>query len=84
MGDKNIIVKTHQARGKFNDVIFSTTDVTRGVIQIVRDPRDVAISYSKHYGHSIDHSINKLMNETLSTVKTTRFNQFISSWRKIF
>ncbi len=86
MGDKNIIVKTHQARGKFNDVIFPTTDVTRGVIQIVRDPRDVAISYSKHYGHSIDHSINKLIDEgnIINESKQQGSIEFISSWEKNF
>ena len=40
---------------------FTTQELTAGYIYILRDPRDIAISWSKHSGLSIDQSIDFML-----------------------
>jgi len=57
-----IFVKVHHACMKYFDNFFTTPDHSRGLIHIVRDPRDIAISYSHHRGCKIDDTINLMQN----------------------
>jgi hypothetical protein len=57
-----VFVKTHNASLLVHGVPLVTPDVTAGAIYIVRDPRDVAISFSKHTGRSIDEMIAFMAN----------------------
>ena len=41
--------KTHNMLGKFRGYPFTNSKNSLGVIYIVRDPRDVLVSYSKHF-----------------------------------
>ena len=52
-----IFIKTHHALIEFLGNPYTTKTETRGIIYIVRDPRDVVISFSHHYNFSIDESI---------------------------
>ena len=52
-----VFVKTHNARLQVAGAPLITPEVTAGAIYIVRDPRDVAVSYSRHRGRSIDDTI---------------------------
>jgi len=52
-----VFVKTHNARIVVEGAPLMTPEVTAGAIYIVRDPRDVAVSYSRHLGRSIDDTI---------------------------
>ena len=80
--DKRIIVKTHQVFGNINSVQFPNLDCAFGVIQIVRDPRDVALSYAAHYGRDIDSAIEKLFDEknSINELSQPGSFEFISSW----
>jgi hypothetical protein len=49
-----VFVKTHNASLAVAGIPLVTPEVTAGAIYIVRDPRDVAISFSRHAGRSID------------------------------
>ena len=49
-----VFVKTHNAQLVVEGVQLITKAVTGGAIYILRDPRDVAISFSRHLGLSID------------------------------
>ena len=49
-GSRLKIVKTHQVFANINNVEFPNKDTAYGVIQIVRDPRDIALSYAKANG----------------------------------
>ena len=55
--------KTHYANitigNKFN---YVNKDVTNGVILIIRDPRDVVISFAKHLNYSLDKTIEIIIN----------------------
>ena len=79
---RQIIVKTHQVFADINNVQFPNKDTTYGVIQIVRDPRDVALSYSAHFGRDIDLAIEKIMDEknVINEVSQPGSFEFISSW----
>ena len=76
------IVKTHQVFANINNVEFPNKDTAYGVIQIVRDPRDIALSYSAHYGRDIDSAIEKLLNEKNAINEPSQPGsfEFISSW----
>jgi hypothetical protein len=52
-----VFVKTHNANLALHDVPLCTPAVTAGAIFVVRDPRDVAVSYSTYTGLSIDEII---------------------------
>lgn len=84
--DAPALWKTHEACGATADgtPIFPAS-ATAGVVYIVRDPRDVAISLANHVGASIDAAIAQ-MGETGRTVsKATRslplqLEQHVGSW----
>ena len=52
-----VFVKTHNAVAYVEGVPLVTPELTAGVIYIMRDPRDVAISYSHHLGKGLDETI---------------------------
>lgn len=59
--------------------------VTLGVIYLVRDPRDVAVSFAHHLGKSIDQTITMMANPQamMSSERkrqTTQLPQFLYSW----
>ena len=58
-------LKTHNALININGNEFTNDDVTLAIIHIVRDPRDVVISYSKFNGLTIEQTINIMTKKTL-------------------
>ena len=56
----SVFVKTHNALVEAHGVPMITMEQTAGAIYVVRNPLDVAISHSHHYGLSIDESIEAL------------------------
>ncbi|MCB8881979.1 sulfotransferase domain-containing protein [Acidisoma cellulosilytica] len=53
-----VFVKTHNAQLVVEGVQLITKAVTGGAIYILRDPRDIVISYSRHLGLSLDRTID--------------------------
>ena len=79
-----IFFKTHSANYKHNNIRFTNINKTLGAIYIVRDPRDVAISYSKFIGKSIDETIT-YMTESKRQIYTlgiilSRWDYHLASW----
>ena len=61
--DKKIrFLKTHSSFVKMDGFSFSNLDNTAAVINIVRDPRDVVISYAHHNNQSIEQTV-KMIND---------------------
>lgn len=60
--NKNIF-KTHAANLMSDNHKYTDEDRSLGLIYIIRDPRDVVISYSHHTGRSFDDIIEMLMNQ---------------------
>ncbi len=89
-----IFLKTHSGLFKVGDYPFTIKENTRGIIYIVRDPRDVCISWSKHSNISIDESIKFMTNDLASAAwmeakkranvfhEDIRPRSLISSWDK--
>ncbi len=66
--DKTLVfVKTHNARLQVAGAPLVTPEVTAGAIYVVRDPRDVAVSYSAHLGRSIDETIARMADPDAAT-----------------
>jgi hypothetical protein len=76
-----VFVKTHNARLQVEGVPLITPEVTAGAICIVRDPRDVAVSYSRHRGRSLDDTIAFMANPEAATGGTdTKVHEWLGSW----
>ena len=58
-----IFLKTHSALLNLYGHDFTNPQSSRGVVYLVRDPRDVAISWSKHMNKSIDETIECLIDK---------------------
>lgn len=72
--------KTHNAAALVNDVDFPNREYTSRAVYIVRDPRDVAVSYARHYECDINEAVRWMLND-----RNYAFNdgqaEFLSSWK---
>ncbi|MBO6635455.1 MAG: sulfotransferase domain-containing protein [Parvibaculum sp.] len=59
----SVFVKTHNYLGESCGVPLHTMEVTAGGIYVLRNPLDVVISVSHHFGETIDEAIEHLSNE---------------------
>ena len=57
------ILKTHNAMCTIDKSKFTNQDNTLGAVYIVRDPRDVAVSFSHHLGISLTEVVDLMINE---------------------
>ena len=75
--------KTHNARLKFKNFAYTNEETTLGFIYIVRDPRDVVISYSKWKNKNIDETIKFLMSNNIMGNQNTisKMPEFIFNWK---
>jgi hypothetical protein len=76
-----VFVKTHNALLVVEGVQTITRVVTAAAIYILRDPRDVAISYSRHLGRSIDETIGIMADvEAATGGSDEKVYERLSSW----
>ena len=93
--DKDFMfLKTHSGLFTIGENPFTSEENTRGIIYIIRDPRDVCISYSKHTGLTINEAVEFMINDYAfahwveSPSGKSLFNNknrprsFYSSWEK--
>ena len=66
LNNKLNILKTHNALCTINGSKFTNKENTIGAIYIVRDPRDVAVSFSHHLGISLTEVVDLMINENHS------------------
>ena len=79
--------KTHNALVKIDQNDFTNQKNTLGGIYIVRDPRNVLDSMSRHFQMNHDKALNTMQDENSFTYDFKKKNdysdyQFISSWEK--
>jgi len=83
-----ILFKTHSCNYSHNNLNYTNQIKTRGGIYIIRDPRDVAVSYSKFIGESIDMTIDYMLgqsrqiwnqNKSLGII-LSRWDYHVASW----
>jgi hypothetical protein len=79
--ERDACLKTHNANLSICDVPLIPTWITKGAVYIVRDPRDVVISFAKHLGRDIDNTIELMASEAAAVYETgTCFRHMVSSW----
>jgi hypothetical protein len=77
----SVFVKTHNFLGEWRGVPLHNMDVTAGGIYMLRNPLDVVLSMTHHFGEDIDAAIHRLANEgTLTAAGPTHVPEFHSSW----
>lgn len=77
-----VFVKTHSALVVDRGTATITADCTAGAIYVVRDPLDVAVSYSVHYGVSLDEAVaamNRPHNQSTANQPSFVY-EFFGSW----
>lgn len=78
-----LFIKNHSANVNFNNVHFTSEQLSLASIYIVRDPRDVVISLSRFYKKNYDEVIHDiLLNKNfLPNIKNKKNDiEFVSSW----
>jgi len=74
-------VKTHNMAGSFDGHPLHNWDVTAGAICVVRNPLDVAVSMTHHFGIDLDEAIERLGDENVATLNDAQFvTQILGSW----
>lgn len=80
--DPNLhIIKTHNFCGSLNGHDFTNKQNTIGSIYIVRDPRDVAVSYASFAGISYEESVNLLLNDNRISFVDKYYPEVRLSWK---
>jgi hypothetical protein len=76
-----VFAKTHNASLVVEGVPLVTPELTAGAIYMVRDPRDIAVSFSHHVGRSIDDTIAIMADPEAATGgDDRRVYERLSSW----
>ena len=77
------MVKTHNMEGRFDGYPLHNWEVSAGAIYVVRNPLDVAISMSHHFGLKFDEAIERLGSDDLATGNDELFvGQILGSWSR--
>ena len=63
LNNKLNILKTHNAMCTVNKNKFTNKENTLGAIYVVRDPRDVAVSFSYHMGKTLTEIVNNMIDK---------------------
>jgi hypothetical protein len=76
-----LFVKTHSLLGSFDGHRLHNREVTAGAVYIVRNPLDVAVSMTHHFGLSADAAIDMLNSSDAATLNDRLFvTQILGSW----
>lgn len=76
-----VFIKTHNANLSFQNVALCTEAVTAGAVYIVRDPRDVAVSFARYTGRTIDEIIELMGNAgAANRGDDAQVFELLSSW----
>ncbi len=73
--------KTHNVRGKINGNFFTDETVCLGFVYIFRDPRDIAISFAKHMGTSLDKAIEIMLFNNNYMTTNFQVNESVCTWK---
>lgn len=76
------IFKTHSIRGIINNNYFTDENVCKGYIYLIRDPRDIAISLSKHMNVSIDKAIDIILFQKNFVTNVFKVNEAVCTWKE--
>ncbi len=81
LGEGAVPVKTHSAFVNVGGVAAINMAVTGGAVYIVRDPRDVAVSYAHHLGMTIDQILEIMAHDMFRTpTNDDNVSEVMGSW----
>jgi hypothetical protein len=80
--DNDIFIKTHNVAAKFDSGPFPDPDSTASAIYILRDPRDVALSYAYHYKITLGLAVVALCTSSAFNIKQEQLGltELLMSW----
>jgi hypothetical protein len=80
--EQEIFLKTHNLAAKFDCGYFPDPNSTKSVIYIVRDPRDVAISFAYHYRRPLGQAVAVLCSSGAVNFKPQQMGrtEVLTSW----
>lgn len=74
-------VKSHNMAGSFDGHPLHNWQVSAGAIYVVRNPLDVAVSMTHHFGIGLDEAIERIGDERVATANDELFvSQMLGSW----
>ena len=74
-------IKSHNLKSKAFGHVLIPSEFSRCAIYIIRDPRDMIISYAKHYGQTIDRAIHSISNKDNTTSgNEDSVKQYLGNW----
>ncbi|HEX7130054.1 MAG TPA: sulfotransferase domain-containing protein [Rhodanobacteraceae bacterium] len=77
------LVKSHNMAGSVDGHPLYNWQVSAGAICVVRNPLDVAVSMTHHFGLTADEAIERLANENVATANDEMFvTQVLGSWSR--
>ena len=71
--------KTHSGNFSVNNNCFTSEENTRGIIYIIRDPRDVCISWANHSSKTYDETLEFMTNDLASLLWIEGEKKFFDS-----
>ena len=75
------LVKTHNIRSSAFGTELIPANITRSAVYIMRNPLDMAVSYARHYGMTIDHAIESISrSDNITAADSGTVRQFLGSW----
>lgn len=80
---KITFLKTHNAMAKVNNYAFTDSINTKGFIYLVRDPRDIVISYASHLGKDIEETFSIMKNDKsfeMLNINSSQKMSILGSW----
>jgi hypothetical protein len=80
--EQESFLKTHNVAAKFDCGYFPDPNLTKSAIYIVRDPRDVAISFAYHYRHPLGLAVAALCTSSAFNFKPQQIGrtELLTSW----
>jgi hypothetical protein len=80
--EKDVFLKTHNVAAKFDCGHFPEPSMTKSAIYMVRDPRDVAISFAWHYRHPVGLAVAALCTSSTFNFKPQQIGrtELLLSW----
>lgn len=77
---RDTCLKTHHAAVEIDGIPLIPARLTKEAVYLIRDPRDVAVSYARHSGRSIDETIGIMANNAHAGDRGNNVKDFIASW----
>ena len=88
LAQKNVVIKggkfgffkTHSSNLKIDNFPYTSEEVSLGCIYLIRDPREIAVSYAHHKNKNIDKTIDVMINNKAISFGLNNIPMHQSSW----